>query len=323
MNSIPLVRNNSVNDINTSLIALRKVLRELTETTSDVNKEIEKYVLKSDVVNVVENGNDNPVTSGGVADALINYDKAELWENTLVSICPTLGAGQEKSYTINSTTILDLPVQSRGIVVSRANSLNNRVVQLYYCNQSTNNDIYYRYLEWTESVWSIAINWRRFTNSDDLNAHIGQNYCLIHNANGIDRYTTVRFSTTNWGVTSNDYYGIIMTYYNGEEYYINAKTGEAHPTDPFNTRTLFAYLYGIYVDLSNGILYIYHRGYRGFFIRFQGNLISIETSTTAPSGITFNNIVFSPNTTTREIKGGDEETEEEKPIEEKPKEKER
>ena len=68
MNSIPLVRNNSVNDINTSLIALRKVLRELTETTSDVNKEIEKYVLKSDVVNVVESGNDNPVTSGAVYD---------------------------------------------------------------------------------------------------------------------------------------------------------------------------------------------------------------------------------------------------------------
>ena len=39
MNNIPLVRNNSVNDINTSLIALRKILRELIETTSDVNKE--------------------------------------------------------------------------------------------------------------------------------------------------------------------------------------------------------------------------------------------------------------------------------------------
>lgn len=131
--------------------------------------------------------------------------------------------------------------------------------------------------------------------ANSLNSHIGQNYCFIPNPNGSDRYTTVRFSKTNWGFTSNDLYGIVMTYYNGEDFYINARTGNAHSTDPFSNRTELAYLNGIYIDLDNGLLYIRHNGYRGFFIRFQGNLISVATSITAPTGITFNNIVFTRN----------------------------
>ena len=278
MNSIPLVRNNSVNDINTSLIALRKVLRELTETTSDVNKKIEKYVLKSDVVNVVESGNDNPVTSGAV------YDKVTDTINSL-DVSSVGGSGKY----ISAISEID------GKINATASDIDTAVT-------SGSN----------QPVTSGGV-------ASALNAHIGQNYCFISSTNGIDRYTTIRFSTTNWGIVSNDYYGIIMTYYNGEDFYINAKTGEAHPTDSFNNRAQMAYIYGIYVDLLNGLLYIYHKGYRGFFIRFQGNLISIETSTTAPSGITFNSIVFSPNTTTRGTKGGDEE----KTIEEEPKEEER
>ena len=143
--------------------------------------------------------------------------------------------------------------------------------------------------------------------ANDLNSHIGQNYCFIPTPRGSDRYTTVRFSKINWGFASNDLYGIVMTYYSGEDFYINARTGEAHSTDPFSNRTELAYLNGIYIDLDNGILYIRHGGHRGFFIRFQGNLISVETSATAPTGITFNNIVFTRNTTTRETKGGIEE----------------
>ena len=116
----------------------------------------------------IEAGNTQPATSGGVDDALKDYDKATEWTGTLISICPTVGAGQEKTYTINSTTISDLPVQIRGIVTTRANSLNNRIIQLYYCNQSNNNNIYYRYIEWNGSTWIVGVSWVKLTTTADI-----------------------------------------------------------------------------------------------------------------------------------------------------------
>ena len=62
---IPLVRNNSVDDINTSIIAIRKQLQEGggNGTMSNVNVNV-----KYEVTDTVEDGNSLPVTSQGVYD---------------------------------------------------------------------------------------------------------------------------------------------------------------------------------------------------------------------------------------------------------------
>lgn len=69
MNDVPLIKTNSINDINTSLIAIKKQLKQLNEALGlvdapDVDTSV--FVKKSDVVDVVESGNMNPVTSNAV-----------------------------------------------------------------------------------------------------------------------------------------------------------------------------------------------------------------------------------------------------------------
>lgn len=95
-------------------------------------------------------------------------NKATLWENTLVSICnaSVLQAGKEVSFTVNTTSIADLPVANRGIVTTRKNILDNRAIQMYFCIESTNNDIYYRYLEWNGTYWMNAIGWKKITSTN-------------------------------------------------------------------------------------------------------------------------------------------------------------
>ena len=69
MNDVPLVKDNNINSINTSLIAVKKQLKQLTEAVGlidvpDVDTSV--FVKKSEVVDVVEAGNMNPVTSNAV-----------------------------------------------------------------------------------------------------------------------------------------------------------------------------------------------------------------------------------------------------------------
>ncbi len=73
MNDVPLVNANDINSINTSIIAIKKQLRQLNEAvglidTPDVNIDLAPFVKKSDVVDVVQSGNLNPVTSNAVAE---------------------------------------------------------------------------------------------------------------------------------------------------------------------------------------------------------------------------------------------------------------
>ena len=69
MNDVPLVKDNNINSINTSLIAVKKQLKQLTEAVGlidvpDVDTSV--FVKKSEVVDAVESGNMNPVTSNAV-----------------------------------------------------------------------------------------------------------------------------------------------------------------------------------------------------------------------------------------------------------------
>ena len=70
--NIPLVRSNSVNDINTSIIAIKKELKTNGETDINVNVDV-----NYDVANTVEEGNGKPVTSGAVYDYATPVDTVQ------------------------------------------------------------------------------------------------------------------------------------------------------------------------------------------------------------------------------------------------------
>lgn len=69
MNDVPLVKANNIHDINTSIIAIKKQLKQLNEAVGLIDMptiDTSIFVKKSEVVDVVEAGNMNPVTSNAV-----------------------------------------------------------------------------------------------------------------------------------------------------------------------------------------------------------------------------------------------------------------
>lgn len=69
--SIPLVQNNEKDSINTSIVAIKKNLERINSILGLVDSESDidtsEFVKKSDIVDVVQSGNMNPVTSNAVA----------------------------------------------------------------------------------------------------------------------------------------------------------------------------------------------------------------------------------------------------------------
>ena len=69
MNDVPLVNKNDINSINTSLIAIKKQLTQLNEAVGLIDVpdvDLTPFVRKDEVVDVIESGNMNPVTSNAV-----------------------------------------------------------------------------------------------------------------------------------------------------------------------------------------------------------------------------------------------------------------
>ena len=73
MNDVPLIQTPDTNSINTSIIAIKKQLRTINEALGLIDipdaPDLSPYVKKIDVVDVVESGNMNPVTSNAVANS--------------------------------------------------------------------------------------------------------------------------------------------------------------------------------------------------------------------------------------------------------------
>lgn len=73
MNDVPLIQSPDTNSINTSIIAIKKQLRTINEALGLIDipdaPDLSPYVKKSDVVDTVESGNMNPVTSNAVANS--------------------------------------------------------------------------------------------------------------------------------------------------------------------------------------------------------------------------------------------------------------
>lgn len=80
MNDVPLVKANNIHDINTSIIAIKKQLKQLNEAVGLIDMptiDTSIFVKKSEVVDVVEEGNMNPVTSNAVANSIGKVENKE------------------------------------------------------------------------------------------------------------------------------------------------------------------------------------------------------------------------------------------------------
>ena len=80
MNDVPLVNKNDINSINTSLIAIKKQLKQLNEAVGLIDVpdvDLTPFVRKDEVVDVIESGNMNPVTSNAVSQSL-SYSTEEV-----------------------------------------------------------------------------------------------------------------------------------------------------------------------------------------------------------------------------------------------------
>ena len=111
--SIPLVQNNEKDSINTSIIAIKRNIERINMLLGLSNSEeidTSEFVKKSDIVDVVEAGNMNPVTS----NAVVPVD--EVTSGNMQSI--TSNAVSEALNTISDEKVGILRVKKYGRVVS-------------------------------------------------------------------------------------------------------------------------------------------------------------------------------------------------------------
>jgi hypothetical protein len=131
MNDIPLIQKADINSINTSIIAIKKQLKQLNEALGLVDMpsiDTSVFVKKSDVVDVVESGNMNPVTSNAVAEVADSLEPVDtvtsgnmhsvtsnaVAENTEGIYFRLYGLADVTQIKINSTTNINI---SQGMTV--------------------------------------------------------------------------------------------------------------------------------------------------------------------------------------------------------------
>lgn len=156
MNDVPLVKDNNINSINTSLIAIKKQLKQLTEAIGlidvpDVDTSV--FVKKSEVVDAVESGNMNPVTSNAVVpvDEVALNNIHSVTSNAVATSCVgvpdysnNIYAGlNQTSYTIQENMVyicflymsgndINQNLQINGQIVSKYDSINNNHVYTFF-----------------------------------------------------------------------------------------------------------------------------------------------------------------------------------------------
>lgn len=93
MNDVPLIQKADINSINTSIIAIKKQLKQLTEAVGLIDipdmPDLSPFVKKTDVADVVEADNMNPVTSNAVAE----YTVDEVTSGNMHSVSSNAVAG--------------------------------------------------------------------------------------------------------------------------------------------------------------------------------------------------------------------------------------
>lgn len=76
MNDVPLIQRTDVNSINTSIIAIKKQLKQIEQMLGGIGgTELPTDILyRKDIADAVQEGNNNPVSSGAVDEAIKSLD---------------------------------------------------------------------------------------------------------------------------------------------------------------------------------------------------------------------------------------------------------
>lgn len=76
MNDVPLIQRTDVNSINTSIIAIKKQLKQIEQMLGGIGEtELPTDILyRKDIADAVQEGNNNPVSSGAVDEAIKSLD---------------------------------------------------------------------------------------------------------------------------------------------------------------------------------------------------------------------------------------------------------
>ena len=165
MNDVPLVQKNDINSINTSLIAIKKQLKQLTEAVGLIDvPDLSPYVKKTDVVDVVEAGNMHSVSSNAVAESLSYSTTEQKTGGTYVDGKPIYRKVIDCGTLPNNTeTFTDLNIQNLATVVSLKGMANNGAgtfLPLPYTDASLYNSVQ---MAVTNNKISIVTNGNRST----------------------------------------------------------------------------------------------------------------------------------------------------------------
>lgn len=121
--SIPLVQNNDKDSINTSIIAIKRNIERINMLLGLSNSEeidISEFVKKSDIVDVVEAGNMNPVTSNAVVpvDEVTSGNMQSVTSNAVASAISSAVSGKVEwvmNKVYGAVTSIDISGLEQGV----------------------------------------------------------------------------------------------------------------------------------------------------------------------------------------------------------------
>ena len=160
--SIPLVQNNEKDSINTSIIAIKKNIERinsilgLVDSGSDIDTS--EFVKKSDIVDVVQSGNMNPVTSNAVAtsnampvDTVTSGNMHSVTSNAVSTLL------KKYTYTISSVTLSERSYDEFSISTSNLPISVNGYTVISYMVQQGNKDAMLYNLRVRDNQWKLTI----------------------------------------------------------------------------------------------------------------------------------------------------------------------
>ena len=174
MNDIPLIQKADINSINTSIIAIKKQLKQLNEALGLVDVpsiDTSVFVKKSDVVDVVQSDNMNPVTSNAVAEVADSLEPVD-----------TVTSGNMQSVTSNAVSLSQSYLTDVEIKTGEK-----------FKTATTEYDVYSKQFRMLSSSYTDNGNRRMFefdfTLSSNTNIFIGSSgYVLINAPSNISVY---------------------------------------------------------------------------------------------------------------------------------------
>ena len=210
MNDVPLVKDNNINSINTSIIAIKKQLRQIVEAVGLIDipdmPDLSPFVRKDEVVDTVQSGNNNPVTSNAVAD---NTVPSRIYTDVDLNTLTDFGAYKVSfSDPAQATTTLHYPSANFGtLFVNR--SLATNLTQIFFPDIVTNGipPMFIRYI----IIGSYLGDWKAIDEATTSGTNVTATFTM--RSYSFDNYETqLKF----YPFTANSKIGFVAGYVRGK-----------------------------------------------------------------------------------------------------------